>query len=113
MQLVYRSMIYVRKDKERNAIDDGSIAEDLSLHITINTNPTYLTNVGELLLKNGYVLLAFSILIARIHQSQLCFEYLLNMFDTAYDIKFHYEEFKFYQQRDPLSWQIPAAPLSK
>lgn len=83
------------------------MAEDLSEHMSISTNPIYLTSVGEQLLKNGYVLVAYSILIARIHNSQLCFEYLINLFDTTFDILEHYEEFKYYQSRNPCTFGIP------
>jgi len=35
-------------------------------HVTICTSPTPINNIGEYLLKNGYALVAFSLLMTRI-----------------------------------------------
>ena len=62
-------MIYVRKETSRDSIDDGIMVEEFFPHITLSTNPTSKTELGEKLLTNGYILVAFSILMGRLYSS--------------------------------------------
>lgn len=81
LSLLYRSMIYVRKEKFRTIIDDGILVEELSTHLNLNNiMPSPLDSVGDELLRDGYILVAFSILMGRLHQSWNCYLYLMAYF---------------------------------
>lgn len=60
--------------------------------------PVPITVVGQRLLTDGYVLIAYGILIARIKKSMICYEYLTALFEGYFDIVLHQEEFKTYLQ---------------
>lgn len=86
LQILYRCMLYVRKGQERTLIDDGIMLEELSPHVTICSMPLPVSPIGHLLLKNGYVVVAYAVMMARLHASQLYYEYLMALFDNGYDI---------------------------
>lgn len=83
---VYTCMRYVRKHGYRAQIDDGRILEEIRDHIEIGKDPKPLTKLGHRLIKNGYFLIAYAILMGRIFHSAVLAEYLANCFMMYYEV---------------------------
>ena len=75
--------------------------------------PTPMTEVGSMLLMNGYVLVAFSILQARIHKSTFVLYYLFNMFIYNYEVIENEDELFEYNSLKPERFFIPEISAKK
>ena len=102
LQIIYKCMLYVRKEDYRTVSDDGSLLETLKTHIYIGLNPLPKTELGSKLFSNGYFLVSYSLLMARISHSKFLFQYLLNLLAHRTVIESHLAELEDYLHR-PIS----------
>lgn len=70
-------MVYVRKHGYRRIDDDGSLILEISDYVELEVDVKAKNSMGNEILKNGYFLVAYAILMGRVLKSRLMVEYLL------------------------------------
>lgn len=80
LSLLYKCVIYVRKNEKRTEVDDQLLSEILNDHLEIKVLPSAKSVIGQALMVNGYFLSAFAILFARINRSSYLLRYIFDKF---------------------------------
>ena len=98
LEIIYRSMIYVRKFALRTTNDDGILLEEVIPHVSCNMSPKPKTELGVKLLCNGYFCVALCILVSRMAESEYTLGAMLNSLAHQNNITAHKEEFEYYRK---------------